>query len=211
MNTDHKKKEIAGLFLHVLYLIFMTSIVFSSRAVSSISIVAIFVTQLIINKPAIFPPFKSKFQLLFLSGCILLFLLQLVALLYTNDTQKGWSNIRIKTGLLITPLALFTSSLITATDKGKATFPLLHCTCHRFTILSWQCLYQVPGGSGFILFFLSFISQSNTSTRCLFFSSCYGGACFPFGKYFPEHPSPLPIISYITYPILFRLSFPARL
>ena len=136
MNTDHKKKEIAGLLLHVLYLIFMTSIVFSSRAISSISIVAIFIAQLIINKPAIFPPFKSKFQLLFLSGCILLFLLQLVALLYTNDTQKGWSNIRIKTGLLITPLALFTSSFITATTREK----LLSHYCIVLAIASLYCL-----------------------------------------------------------------------
>ena len=136
MNTAHKRKDISGLLLHVLYLIFMTSIVFSSRALSSISIVAIFIGQLLTNKPALSPYLKTKFQVIFLSGCILLFLLQLVALLYTNDTQKGWSNIRIKTGLLITPLALCTSSFITATTTRK----LLSLYCIVLALASFYCL-----------------------------------------------------------------------
>ena len=137
MNTDHRKKEILNSFIHVLYLIFLTSLIFSFRAVSTMSIVAIFLAEVILNKSALPSVFKKNIQHLFLAGCFLLFLLQVIALLYTKDMQGGWSNVRIKTGMLITPLTICVSPYITAKTRKK----LLSHYCLVLILATFYCLF----------------------------------------------------------------------
>lgn len=104
MNTALNKKRIHDLFIHIVYLVFLVSVVFSFRAVSSISVATLLIAGLLTNKPAF--AFQNKTCNLFLAGCILLSLLQLATLFYTDNRQQGWNNVLLKTGLLITPFAV---------------------------------------------------------------------------------------------------------
>jgi O-antigen ligase len=131
-----RKKEVFNLLIHVLYLVFLASLVLSFRAVSSLGIVAIFLAEIIINKSAFSSLFQKNNKNLFLAGCFLLFILQVIALFYTHNMQGGWSNIRIKTGLLITPLAICVSSFITSATMKK----LLFHYCLVLVITSFYCL-----------------------------------------------------------------------
>jgi len=120
MNTKLRKKRIPDLFIHLLYLIFFTSLIFSFRAVSSISIGAILLAGITTNnRSAISSLLQKNSRNLFLAGCILLFLLQIIAILYTNNMQTGWINMRIKTGLLITPLAICCTAYINTDTQKK--------------------------------------------------------------------------------------------
>ena len=136
MNTAYRKNGISSSFIHALYLIFFTSLIFSLRAVGSISIVAIFLAEILIDRSGLNSLFKKNIQTLFLAGCFLFFLLQPVSLLYTNDTHEDWNNIRIKTGILITPLAIGVSSYITATTRKK----LLSHYCLVLAIAALSCV-----------------------------------------------------------------------
>jgi O-antigen ligase len=131
-----RKKEVLNPLIHVLYFVFLASLVLSFRAVSSLSIVAIFLAGIIINKSAISSLFQKNSKNLFLAGCFLLFFLQVIALFYTHNMQQGWSNIRIKTGLLITPLAICVSSFITSTTRKK----LLFHYCLVLAVATFYCL-----------------------------------------------------------------------
>ncbi|MEP7374660.1 MAG: O-antigen ligase family protein [Chitinophagaceae bacterium] len=137
MNTAHRKKEVLTPVIYVLYLVFLASLVLSFRAVSSITIVAIFLAEIILNRYALLSLCQKDIQNLFLAGCFLLFLLQVIALVYTHDTQEGWSNIRIKTGLLITPLAIRISSYINVVTRKK----LLSQYCLVLAVTTFYCLY----------------------------------------------------------------------
>jgi len=136
MNTVHRKKEVLSWLVHVLYLVFLASLVLSFRAVSSITIVVIFLAEIILDRPVLSFLFQKDIQNLFLAGCFLLFLLQIIALFYTHNTQEGWSNIRIKTGLLITPLAIRISTYVTATTRKK----LLSQYCLVLAAATFYCL-----------------------------------------------------------------------
>lgn len=131
-----RKKEVVSLIIYALYLVFLASLVLSFRAVSSLSIVAIFLVEIIINKSAFSCLFQKNSKNLFLAGCFFFFLLQGMALFYTHNTQEGWSNIRIKTGLLITPLAICVSSFNTSITKKK----LLFHYCLVLAAASFYCL-----------------------------------------------------------------------
>ena len=68
--------------------------------------------------------------------CGLLFLLQFVSLLYTNDMEQGWKNIRLKSALVIIPLSLCCCDYINETTRRK----LLKWYC---LILFCACLYAM--------------------------------------------------------------------
>src|SRR5204863_4826360 len=115
---------------------FLASLVLSFRAVSSMSIVPIFVAEIVINRSALSSLFQKNIKNLFLAGCFLFFLIQVIALLYTHNMQGGWSNIRIKTGLLITPLAICISSFISPATRKK----LLFHYCLVLAVVTFYCL-----------------------------------------------------------------------
>src|SRR5688572_12995101 len=101
MKTASIKKSIPpGFFIHLFYLLFFAGLIFSFRAVNSLSIGALLLAGIFANKETSFAIFQNKTRKIFLAACILLFLLQLIALLYTNDLKQGWSHVRIKTGLV---------------------------------------------------------------------------------------------------------------
>src|SRR5688500_14986130 len=120
--TDRRQKKLFIAFFHFLWLLFLTSLIFSFRAVTSISIMAILITGIFRSK-SLWAIFEKKSMSLFLSGCLMFFLLQISSLLYTDDLQQGLNNIRIKTGMLITPLAICLSSCLYMDNRKKL---LLH-------------------------------------------------------------------------------------
>src|ERR1700741_2614800 len=105
MNTDLSKTKIDSYFTHILYLIVFASIIFSFRAITSIGLGMMLLTGLFRSRSSLKNLFQKTTRNFFLGGCILLFLLQLIALSYTMDQHQGWTDVRIKTGLVITPLA----------------------------------------------------------------------------------------------------------
>ena len=107
---------------HALYLVFFASLVFSLRAISSISIAAILLTNILMGAITRSLPFQNKHRLYFVAGCTSLFLLQIIAMLHTNDISEGWNSARIKTGLLITPLAVYVSRFLNSDLQQKLFF-----------------------------------------------------------------------------------------
>src|SRR2546423_11638638 len=100
-----KNRNIFSVTLFLLYLALFTSLVFSFRAISSISIGLIVLTGITKNKMEQGRLFnRSIVNFLFMS-CILFYLIQLAGLLYTQNMQLQWNNMRIKTGLIVLPVA----------------------------------------------------------------------------------------------------------
>ena len=110
-------------------------------------------TGIIIIRPALAPLFQKKTKNLFLAGCVSLFLLQLIALLYTTDTQQGWKDVRIKTGLLVTPLAIILFSRLGINNRKR--------------LLAHYCLLLVA--AALYCLFISFLSFRETNDTSLFF------------------------------------------
>ena len=164
MDTEPIKKIILGLIIHLLYLIIFVSLIFSFRVVSSISIGVLLLAGIITNQSAIPSLLKKNSRNLFLAGCTLLFLLQVIAILYTNNMQTGWINVRIKTGLLITPLAICFISYI-STDTQKK-------------LLSQYCLILLT--ATFYCFCISFLNYRQTNDSSLFF---YHALVSPLGQH----------------------------
>jgi len=104
-NTSEK----LDYFLFGIYLFFFISIVFSLRAISSISIGLILLTGLIGKRYYDLQFSHKKNFLFFLCGCGLLFILQCCALLYTQNTSEGWKLLQRSSGLIFIPFAVFAS------------------------------------------------------------------------------------------------------
>jgi O-antigen ligase len=125
-----------SLVSQVLYLIFLTSLVCSFRAVTSISIVLIFLAGIIKNKLQIKTFFHQRIKNPFLLCCCLLFCLTLISMLYTKNSGEGWNKIRLSSGLLITPLAICCTDYINKNTREK----LLTWYCLILTAASLYCL-----------------------------------------------------------------------
>ena len=136
MNTTTVKHDKTYLITYSLYIIFLVSLIFSFRAISSMSIAAILLAGIIAR--FLRPPFPihNKYRLYFVLGCTIVFLLTMVAILYTKDVREGWNSVRIKTGLLITTLAVYLCWLPGSSLLRK----LLFHFCLVLTIASLYCL-----------------------------------------------------------------------
>lgn len=159
MNTTPVKQTTVHLITYSLYLLFLVSLIFSFRAVSSMSIAAILLTGVItifLKGPS---SKKNKYRLYFVIGCAVMLLLSVVAILYTTDVHEGWNNARIKTGLLIVSLAVFVAPI---PDENLLRKLLFHY-CLLLTLASLYCLghafarYQ-QSGSASVFFYHSLVN-----------------------------------------------------
>lgn len=153
MNKVFQNKRIRNSFIHVLYLFFFVSIIFSLRGITSISLGVMLLAGTSIKRSTLGFLFQKKSSNLFLLGCAILFLLQLIALFYTINIQEGWNNVRVKTGLLITPLAILLFSGLGITTRKK----LLSHYCLLLVAASLYCL------------FISFLTFQETNNASPFF------------------------------------------
>lgn len=133
---------------HLLYVMLFVSMAFSLRAVSSIVIGIMLFAGLFLNTAGLKYFARDRHWTLFLFTIILFLLLQFVAFLFTDNLQQSWSNIRVKSGLLLVPLAISaTSSYIRSADK------LFFHYCLVLAAASLYCLiYNLlsPGTNGIL-------------------------------------------------------------
>jgi O-antigen ligase len=93
-------------FLLAILLLFLTSIVFSFRAVSSISIGLILTIGLAKNRGILNHLIYHKALTFFWVGCTLLFILQCISLLYTKNFSEGARLLQRSSGIIFIPLAV---------------------------------------------------------------------------------------------------------
>ncbi|MDB5221377.1 MAG: hypothetical protein JWN83_44 [Chitinophagaceae bacterium] len=98
--------------LQIFYIIFFASIICSFRAVSSIVIALILITSLVKNKTETGLFLNKNLKNSFLAGCCIFYLLQAASLLYTHDLPESIQHLRIKSGLVLIPLAVCCSNYL---------------------------------------------------------------------------------------------------
>jgi len=133
---EHNNTRTINELLFLIYLAFFVSLIFAFRAVSSISLALLLVTGVVKNRveqKSFFNPNLFNPLVVF---CGLLFLLQFVSLLYTNDVHQGWKNIRLKSALIMIPAALCCCDYVNEATRPK----LLKWYC---LILFAACLYAI--------------------------------------------------------------------
>jgi O-antigen ligase len=123
---EHSNTRIINGLLFVLYLAFFVSLVFAFRAITSISIALILIAGLVKNRIEQKRFFNRNLVNPLVIFCGLLLILQFISLLYTNDLDQGWKNIRLKSGLVIIPLSLCCCDFVNETTRRK--------------LLKWYCL-----------------------------------------------------------------------
>ena len=129
-------QNIPVVLLYILYIAFFIGFIFSFRAVSSISIALLIITVPIYNKREHGNFFRKKIPSLLLSGCILIYLLQFTALLYTNNLNEGWHHIQLKSALLFVPFAVAGSDFLNEKRLNR----LLTVYCILLLVASVYCL-----------------------------------------------------------------------
>jgi O-antigen ligase len=104
----------------------MGSVIFSFRAITSITIGLIPIAGIIKNKIEKKSFLNSRLKNLFFLFCCLFFLIQLISLLYAQNIHQGWRNIQLKTGLVLIPFAIGCCDYIDKTTRRQ--------------ILKWYCM-----------------------------------------------------------------------
>lgn len=109
MSRDKKNINpgiVCPFIIHFIYVLFFLSIVFSWRAISSISIAALLAAGIIATHPNYKKLFTDKNNLLWIGGCTIYILLVAFSLVYTRDLSQGLSALRTSSGLMAVPLAV---------------------------------------------------------------------------------------------------------
>lgn len=120
------KNSLLSHILYCLYLAFCISLIFSFRAISSISLACLPVAGVIKNKIEQKSFFNPRLKNPLLISCCLFFLLQLISLSYTNDMHEAWRNIWLKFAMVIIPFSFCCCDYINSTARRE--------------ILKWYCV-----------------------------------------------------------------------
>src|SRR5690349_2163196 len=116
---EHINTRVINNLLFALYLAFFVSLVFAFRAISSASIALLLIAGIIKNRIEKKTFFNQNLGNPLLIFCGLLFLIQFIALLYTNDLHQGWKNIRLGSALVIIPLSVCCCDFINEITRRK--------------------------------------------------------------------------------------------
>jgi len=147
---EKNKPNFFNTLLFILYIIFLGSVVFSFRAITSITIACIPLAGLIKNKAEQqnFPNHTLANPLFIF--CCLLFLAEIFSLIYTHNQFEGWKNIWGKSVLIVVPLGLYCCNYITSTTRKQ--------------ILKWYCI-MLFAACAFALYraFADFLATNDTS------------------------------------------------
>ena len=165
---EHNNTRIINYLLFVLYLAFFASLVFAFRAVSSISVGLLLIAGLVKNRIEQKQFFNRNLTNPLVIFCGLLFLFQFVSLLYTNDMEQGWKNIRLKSALVVVPLSLCCCNFINETTRRK--------------LLKWYCLILFVACSYAMFYALKRYSATHNSSVLLYHPlvSIYSGHAVQF-------------------------------
>lgn len=118
-----------------LYVILFISIVFSLRIITSISIGLILIGGIIKTKTDCNLFFSKVVINPFFVGCVLLYALKCFSLFYTEDISKGIKHLGTTSGLIIIPLAVYSSN--TFLNKNLYSRLMAYFTAILFS----SCLY----------------------------------------------------------------------
>jgi O-antigen ligase len=114
------------LLLFLLYVIFVSSVILSFRAITSISLVCLGLTGLIRNRIDKRHFFNRNLLNPFFICCCLLFTLQLFSVVYSENTVQAWRNVWGKSLLMIVPFCLWCCDYVNESRRRK--------------IMKWCCL-----------------------------------------------------------------------
>jgi O-antigen ligase len=121
------------------YVIFFLTIICSFRGITSIAIGLIIVLGLARNKLQTGLLFNKHLLSPFLCSCIALFLLECLSMMYTKDQQIGLKHVRIESGLLLVPLAVYSTGNFLNRERRKelmAWFTILLTLASVFCFIS---------------------------------------------------------------------------
>ncbi len=169
MTQDLKENKVLSTLILAAWLVFFISLICSFRAISSIGIALILLCGVIKNKLESGHFFPKQTKNLFLAGCILFFLLQLIALLYTQNPGEGWDHIRLKTGLVIIPLAVYCTGNVLAANRQKlfSWFTIILAIASLYCLVRAFLRYRETGDI-FLLFYHELVSP--LSQHAVYFS-----------------------------------------
>lgn len=155
MTQAPTPQKAISIFIQAAYLAFITSFIFSFRAITSISIAIILIGEIINISLAAVREIKQPFFILLVA----FYVLQFVALFYTTDTHEGWNNIRLKSGLIFIPLAMYSSYDMPDAVRKR----LIRGYCIVLAIASLYCLllavrHYTEVHSRYVLFYHELVS-----------------------------------------------------
>jgi O-antigen ligase len=107
-----KKEELTtrkSVIIFWAYILFLISVVFCFRAVTSITVAIILLTAIAGSWKSADPKPKSKSLHLFLLSCSLLFALECLSFFYTTYISEQWVLLQRSSGMVFTPLAVLFS------------------------------------------------------------------------------------------------------
>jgi O-antigen ligase len=141
-------------FLFATFLLFLTSIVFSFRAVSSISVGLILIIGLAKTQRIWHHLICHKALAFFWIGCTLLFILQCISLLYTNNLPEGGRLLQRSSGIIFIPLAVIINKdfLTEKFQKLRYYFSIILCVGSLYCLAKAFSGY-IEGASIFIFFY----------------------------------------------------------
>jgi O-antigen ligase len=122
----------------ILYLAMLVSMIFSFRAISSIGIGLLILTGLLLQPYQLKQLIQRRPRLLLLIAALLFFLLQLLAILYSADPKAEWSNIQLKTAILLAPLSVFLPAFLNPETRNT----LLKWFCVSLLLAFFYCLLR---------------------------------------------------------------------
>ncbi len=106
MNHALQKIKARLSFTEILYLIILLSVICAFRAVTSIGTGLLLLAGIVQHRRSLTVFITRNPRNLFTAACILFFVLQVISLVHTRNMQQGWSDIRLKSGLVFLPLAI---------------------------------------------------------------------------------------------------------
>ena len=159
MTQALTRQKAISFFIQAAFIAFIISFIFSFRGITSISIAAILLGGMLENWPNRTSCAPKILTQPFLILCVVYYVLQFVALLYTTDTHEGWNNIRLKSGLVFIPLAMYSSYNMPASVRKR----LINWFCIILTIASLYCLvisvlHYMEVQSRYVLFYHELVS-----------------------------------------------------
>jgi O-antigen ligase len=153
MNNSLEKESFISTVILWIYIIFFISIFFSFRGITSISIAALLIAAIIKQKGNIKNTLLHNPARWLLLGCAIFFLLQLIALFYTNNLQEEWRDIQLKSSILFLPLGVILAGPV----KGPMWKKLLPGYCLPLAIAGLYCLV------------VAFLNYRDTGDKSVFF------------------------------------------
>jgi O-antigen ligase len=151
------QKQVPKTLDHILFgifVIFFISIVCSLRAVTSISIGLLILINLARSRFETMI-FKKNLTGSFLVGCLLLFVSQCFSLLYTTDIEAGLRHLRISSGLVLIPFAVWSGRSFFSWERFQQ---LMYCYIIVLFFASIYCLaialiHYFSGAPSSVLFY----------------------------------------------------------